>query len=805
MAIDKRMVIFDLQTLFRDKASGLPLSAGIIKFWKDQSRTTPKPIYQLTGAPGTYAYEPLPTTLVLGGAGTVVDEDGNDIVPYYFPFEGTPDEESQTVELYFIEVFNSGEEFQFSRQAWPNTSSTSVAQGNVVNYIPNGQFLIHTDIPATDDYEAGEIRQAVTVLAQGGFYFVRPETSTAKDFVTFERINDYVTNPTQSPRYAMRVKNEEVGTNNSYKDFRIRFNDVNKFASDSQQYTFSIAGQSASAGNVPVSIYVIKNYGSGGDPQEEIPKGTITIGNAYDQQGVSFVFGANTGKTIGDNNDDYVEIAVRYPTSFTFDIKITDQVLTDGAVTITQFPVTPNNEFTYQTLAGWQSVPAYNGNNLYLPIILTPTGLGYDSSQVGNLIFTAITDTNLSPGEAWCDGSQHQYDAYWDDGVPKSRLGDKIWNSSLNVYQYGTGTNYFSASIRSLLPTPTPTEVILLRNNNSGAVTASTAGTSGFTVSQSSAGAAVRAMTASFFGSLIMLENNAGGTVSLPTAGTAGFNPTLVRQSTTVVPQFVYVTPLAASGLAGLYWLYNAVGTNYYIWYRVNGAGADPAIGGRTGIRVDLISTDDANTVARKTIYAINGWEGTVITCTAASSITAGTYWTANSTTTEFYIWYKKDGAGTDPALSGKTGILVEILSADTATEVATKTLIAINSKYYALPNPQGMVLRVLDPEGIYDTSIRFSYVDGIYGQVTGGIETDNILYHGHTITNLAGTGTGSTAATVVNNTGNTLTQTGGAGGYQVSTVGVTVTTNSNGTTDPYTGGSEVAVDNMAFRLKIKY
>lgn len=54
----------------------------------------------------------------------------------------------------------------------------------------------------------------------------------------------------------------------------------------------------------------------------------------------------------------------------------------------------------------------------------------------------------------------------------------------------------------------------------------------------------------------------------------------------------------------------------------------------------------------------------------------AGKYWTLNSAedANEFYIWYKVSGSGTDPMVSGRTGIEIDISTNDSATTVATKT-----------------------------------------------------------------------------------------------------------------------------------
>lgn len=74
--------------------------------------------------------------------------------------------------------------------------------------------------------------------------------------------------------------------------------------------------------------------------------------------------------------------------------------------------------------------------------------------------------------------------------------------------------------------------------------------------------------------------------------------------------------------------------------------------------------------------------EVTDVTVLAGSGISGGDYFNLYSATdvTAYYIWYKVDGSGTDPAPGGKTGILVEIASTNANTVVATTTRDAINT-----------------------------------------------------------------------------------------------------------------------------
>ena len=62
---------------------------------------------------------------------------------------------------------------------------------------------------------------------------------------------------------------------------------------------------------------------------------------------------------------------------------------------------------------------------------------------------------------------------------------------------------------------------------------------------------------------------------------------------------------LAAAALNSTFFLISSVSVDYYVWYNVDSAGVDPLVPGRTGIQVDLIGVDPAETVAVKTLNAI--------------------------------------------------------------------------------------------------------------------------------------------------------------------------------------------------------
>jgi hypothetical protein len=127
-----------LQSLV-DKDTGLPLAAGIINLYKDDNRLIRKNWYYKTGTPGSYTYAALPNPMTLNGAGAIVDSLGNEVTPYYYPFD---EDNSATSQLYYVTVYNSAATLQFTQQGFPpiNRSEGVGEQATLQNLIVNNQF-----------------------------------------------------------------------------------------------------------------------------------------------------------------------------------------------------------------------------------------------------------------------------------------------------------------------------------------------------------------------------------------------------------------------------------------------------------------------------------------------------------------------------------------------------------------------------------------------------------------------------------------------------------------------------------------
>lgn len=134
-----------LQDYFVDKDTAQAMAGGIVTFYSAENHTVLKPVYQISAGPGpTYQYNALANPLILSSIGTFVDENGNDIIPYFYPYQGTPSSNPQVpeIELYYITVYSAQGVFQFSRDGVPNIAVDSSLDDAPTsqNLLSNSQF-----------------------------------------------------------------------------------------------------------------------------------------------------------------------------------------------------------------------------------------------------------------------------------------------------------------------------------------------------------------------------------------------------------------------------------------------------------------------------------------------------------------------------------------------------------------------------------------------------------------------------------------------------------------------------------------
>lgn len=221
--------------------------------------------------------------------------------------------------------------------------------------------------------------------------------------------------------------------------------------------------------------------------------------------------------------------------------------------------------------------------------------------------------------------------------------------------------------------------------------------------------------------------------------GQADYYSTGVYQETSIICRgdslgFAHKTTInfanrTPASLAGKAFVLHDNGGAVNIWFNVDFANTEPAVPGTyRSITVNLLSSQNSETIAQKVVLALAAdpsFLGVssltyVIISSSSSGIkpdsydfntqlfiknTAGSppqtlnnrYFLINSAenANQYYVWYNVNGAGTNPAVPGKTGIMVAISSGYSANQVAAATKTALDTTNKFITNISGDTLDV--------------------------------------------------------------------------------------------------------------
>jgi hypothetical protein len=827
-----------LQDYLVDKDTAQALSGGIVTAYHDDARTVLKDFYEQTGSPGAYTYVPMPNPMTLSAIGTFQDANGNDVIPYWYPWLETDD---TVPDFYYITVTDANGVPQFTRENFPfgaegsGGGGGSGGQQTLINLLPNGQMLAHTNLPTVLTV-ANTIQNGVqavspatyqttvlsdntsAVVATGGsvgWYYIKPFGSTDTDTITFTQLSNEPGTIAGNPRYQIDLSCTATTGADTFKEFRVRFNNVNHFE-NGLTYTFAFNGVNNNAGTVPVTFNLIKYFGVGGSAPSETVEATFqlqaNIPNIFQQQ---FTFTTPGTPTVGQGNDDYLELSIGLPATSTYSLSMTDFILTPGAVNFTEYPERPDNDVFAPGLVGSIPTPAADGSDLYLPLVLTQGGMIWDTSQIAKVegYLTATPGGNLLAG----DGSTYQTGGYSSLGIPYSRLQKKLITTfNGNTFPiFGNGETFVTTYLLA-----SNTIAFEISTNEPGTITVPNAHTSGFTITTTNAASTIDYGIAAYATGSVNSEPGiliAALTPGVPTAAPTSGNslPFTILDSWLGVPRNVApngyhywsIGTTAGSTLGngssgGRYFAWHEAGsTAFYAWY-FTGAETDPAPGG-TGIKITIKGTETAQDIANITMAALAGGGQSLVIVPAVP--TAGTSWSFNTTNgNSYYVWYNIAGSGADPKPGGFTlgiEVIVPASPTPTAAIVAAATQVAVANTYFAVPNLQGLSLRGFDPNNIWDTdgTNRFGVIANFFGNALGTFELDQFFDHQHPpVTVTVG---GSIA--LDNGAGNVTSAVAAGSGTATSPPYALQSTGSNAT--GFAGGSETRPVNANVYWFIRY
>lgn len=776
---DPRFIAYEVfEHYFVNKMTGAPLAAGVVTFYKDNDRTVKKPVYQLTGSPPNYSFSALPNPCILSAVGTFQDGSGNNIVPYFFPYD-----DQGNIELYYITVTSAfpGLVPQFVRPAEPPNVADLIAADSesAENFIANGQFLVHNDIISATNPPITTVDGIdMQPIAQGGWFFKRTTGGLSTFANEFVRISSPVSGANDFPRYAFNFICADFDPSDEVRDLCYVWPGVYTFSGGNPpgttDYTFMCENVSLDANIYTFQLILTQNFGTGGSPTAPIETvlGTVVTTDSFTYFVKNMIeFPADTG-TLGDNDDDYVSLSLRGPSS-SWRAQFKCFVLAIGNQQFTFYPPQPNDEVIAEAVFGALPTPASDGSDLYLKVQYTQTGMKFDYSEIGNII-TKTIDTDFvnsistKTNELLTDGNAYPTAGYSPLGIPYSRLQSEIWDATTNLPAFGTGITFVS----SYIPSATP-NIFRLTTNQAGPQTVTAEGaiptTFTFDALYTGNGAYNFNTYISATAATFLAIAKVAGTATAATAGTSGLTVTEIYNSAALQQSFLVTAPGVPA--AGTYFTFSNTTTAYYVWFTVNGAGADPAPGG-TGILVPLLSTYTTIETIQLIREAVGGYQASNITTVAAASVAAGSYFTFFANSFKYAVWYKVANVGTEPSVSA-TNIEVPLTGLETDDEVATATQIAINMFMFATPNFKGVILRGWNTgadniPGDLNPTQRFSLNDIFPANSLNTYQNQAILQHLHGYTaplesSPAGTSAGGVVFEVWNQENGFTTDYGGS------------------------------------------
>ena len=378
MAINTSLLVSApiLQDYFVDKDTGLPLSGGMIYLYQDNARTTFKNWYQQVGTPGNYSFIPLPNPCPLTSVGTISDGNGNDVIPFYYPYD---ENNPNNAQAYFIQVFSTNSQgniaaLQFSRQGFPFTATVSPpafpAVPTLQNLITNNVFwrnigsVTINNTPGTnttpvvvcpsqhDGYTSGVVATTQgSITWSPDITYNKTITSTGSDTISFTQFtaNDVLSNSiigTTTPEYYMTISSNGAGSGEAIKYLMFPVSLHLKTLS-LIPYTFNFwAINNNASPNASITLSWLQFTGTGAlTPPLITPITTVTPGSAWtpltsgfqvtpDSQAAPF-----DQASLGVGGDDALYLLMQFPLNVPFNMSIAKPSMYLSSVT-------PTNDFT---------------------------------------------------------------------------------------------------------------------------------------------------------------------------------------------------------------------------------------------------------------------------------------------------------------------------------------------------------------------------------------------------------------------------------------------------------------------------
>lgn len=353
MAINPSLLVVDstLQDYLVDKDTGLPLVAGVLTFYQDNSRTTLKNVYYQSGSPGAYTYVAFPNPITLSATGTVVDNNGNDTKIFYYPVSEV---DNSTDQPYYVTVDSALGERQFTRQNWPFippelTPGTGIP--TLSNLIVNNVFWRNIgSVNATNLLDTVIAPSQHDGFSYPDIHFIKDATG-AVDTITFKNFvtgfSDQILPNAVTPEYYVNLNCTGAGSETvKYIQIPIAYHIDNLSGYPNASVTVYAQNVSGNVNN-NITLKLLQYLGTGTTGSANPTLMTFSLSNSWQACTANFSFPSSQNLSIGTGHDDawYLQIALEPAVTTNINIAIPQ-------VYLNQSPNTPTNEFeTYDEAA----------------------------------------------------------------------------------------------------------------------------------------------------------------------------------------------------------------------------------------------------------------------------------------------------------------------------------------------------------------------------------------------------------------------------------------------------------------------
>lgn len=718
----KYFLVAPLQNFFTD-ANGNPAVGGYLYSFKATDHATKKNIAKIEKPilAGDFYTDPIE-----------LDASGSIPVPYLLYYADD--------ELYYIVLTNSNQNpadppvagniirtwdnFGVQKGGTPTTDEV-----DYTNYIQNSQYRFwrkqsyeQSDLTATNEF---------IYIADSGWYFKRNNNS-ADIAISFETFAPGQTDVPNNPIYYLNFQCTSIGSGEMIKDIVFKTDDVRTFANS----TIQLAVYAKSDSNDLTEIVITQHFGVSADVTVIQSRQLTSLWTQYTH---NIDIPDINGKSI-DEDDNYLTISLRAHLNAVANIDVDNWQINRGDTLLEYNYLSKELEMRSQRT---YQMPYANDDCYGLKLRWTGLSYEFDEDEVGDYI---QSDKTARTGYLLCDGSSYATADKTPDGYLTY---ERLWNAweyfvnhNGNIYGYGSD-GFWPAGIYT-------NNIIFINTKESTNITDWTDNDTGFTFTKIHDGGdtGIQAnksgmdfldetlVDAPVNSNQILFVNKSNGNVTDATAGTTAFTVQVKQQGTAGLPETTLINFVAEASInGGESFLISSTTTDYYVWYKKAGVGVDPAIGGRTGILVELPSIGlSAAMVAEITRKIVVGSESTRITTVAASALSGGEYFRFYNSTIDYVGYITIDGVGADPEIANTTSVEIPLSSSDTDLNVAVLLARYVRKVWFQVPDRRGMIIRMTDGGRGFDPDADNRYLrgDSVEGDNVGTWQRDQMREHKH-------------------------------------------------------------------------